>query len=128
MGLGNRDNDAVLDAIRRLPRLRCVWLKARHHSATQPKGLARFIDDLKGCGNTSNRALRGLYIDCPLTLSKHSYVFSRTREADEWREVHPEGYLVPSFYEADRRCDEWGSTGELVRDEYLSDLVSYEAC
>ena len=99
--LPKHDNDAVLDAIRQLSSLRYVRLKARYDSSIQQNGFARFIADIKRCGNTSNHGLRGLYIYHRLSHSTHFTYVSRATEADEWKEVHREGYCAPFFYEAD---------------------------
>ena len=85
--LPKHDNDVVLDAIRQLSSLRYVWLKSRDDSSIQPNGLARFIADIKRCGNTSNHGLRGAYIYHPVGYSKHFTYLSRATEADEWKEI-----------------------------------------
>ena len=106
------DNEVVLDAIRRLPNLRYVWLHPRHHSygawgkaldhfSRQTKSIDRFITGLKWCGNTSNRGLRGLYFRCPFERTKYSSILFRTAEADEWKEMQPERYFGALFYERD---------------------------
>ena len=110
--LPEHDNEVVLDAIRQLPNLRYVWLHPQYHShdawenahghtSRQMKGLDRLIIDLKRCGNTSNRGLRGLYIRCPLGRAKCSSVLLRTTGADEWKEMQPKRYFGPFFYERD---------------------------
>ncbi len=110
--LPEHDNEVVLDAIRQLPNLRYVWLNPRYHSHeawkraqghsyTRTKGLDRFITDLKRCGNTSNRGLRGLYFRCPLSRAKDSSIFFRITEGDEWKGMHLDRSFVTSVYETD---------------------------
>src|SRR5882757_4179193 len=104
--LPEHDNEIVLDAIRQLPYLRYAWLNRRYHSHdawkraqdhsfTQTKGLDRFITDLKRCGNTSNRGLRGLYLCSAPLRAKFSSTFFRTTETDEWKEIRPDNFLKP---------------------------------
>ena len=106
------DNEVVLDAIRQLPNLRYVWLNPRYHSndawkraqrhpSSQTKGLDRFITNLKRCGNTSNRGLRGLYFRCPLSRARDSSMFFRTTEADESKEMHLNKSFTTYFNETD---------------------------
>ena len=110
--LPEHDNEVVLNAIRQLPNLRYVWLHPRYHSydawreaqdpsTRQTKGLDRFISDLKQCGNTSNRGIRGLYFRCPPERTKYSFIVVRTTEADEWKEIQPKEYFEALFYEKD---------------------------
>ena len=88
--LPEHDNEEALDAIRQLPNLRHVLLNPRYHSHdawkrahdhfyTRTISLDRFITDLKRCGSTSNRGLRGLYFRCHRSRAKDSSIFSGQR-------------------------------------------------